>query len=144
MLCAFAITLTGASKKTGGGGGGRQENKPTMTAHGQNNHPVIRLECGRNTDNQPLPGSVLFARIFLERTTLRENSSWEIQSGCGLSLGAESCYSHRPFVCFHQALASPPPYFPCTFPLLVVHAFSQGETTWILKAQAHCLREHAH
>lgn len=49
-----------------------------MTAHGQNNLPVIRLECGRNADNQPLPGSILFAIIFLERKTLRENSSWEI------------------------------------------------------------------
>lgn len=54
-----------------------RKTKPEMTAHGQNNLPVIRLECGRNTDNQPLPGSLLFAIIFLERKTLRENS-WEI------------------------------------------------------------------
>lgn len=53
-----------------------RKTKPEMTAHGQNNLPVIRLERGRNTDNQPLPGSLLFAIIFLERKTLREN--WEI------------------------------------------------------------------
>lgn len=73
MLSAIAITLTGASKKTGGGGEGggggeRGKTKPEMTAHGQNNLLVIRLERGRNTDNQPLPGSILAAIIFLERS----------------------------------------------------------------------------
>lgn len=43
-----------------------------MTAHGQNNLLVIRLERGKNTDNQPLSRSILSAIIFLERS-LGEN-----------------------------------------------------------------------
>lgn len=109
MLSAIAITLTGASKKTGGGGGGAsQKTKPEMTAHGQNNLLVIRLERGRNTDNQPLPGSVLVAIIFLERSLGENPLLGNSRSGYCLSLGAEACSSHRPFLHLPPVLASSP------------------------------------
>lgn len=121
-----------------------RKTKPEMTAHGQNNLLVIRLERGRNTDNQPLPRSILAAIIFLERSLGENPLLGNSQSGYCLSLGAKACSSHRTFFHLPPVLASPTPYFPWTSPLLEVHIISQGETTWILKAQVQCLWEHMH
>lgn len=57
-----------------------RKTKPEMTAHGQNNLLVIRLERGMNTNNSQLPRPIVFAIIFLERMGLGGSTSWEIHS----------------------------------------------------------------
>lgn len=74
--------------------------------------------------------------IFLERRSWQEllsgNSHWVATAGL---LGPSFvCYSCRAFVYFHSVPALPC-YVPRTFLLMETHMFSQGETTWILKAQ---------
>lgn len=57
-----------------------RKTKSKMTAHGQNNLLVIRLERGMNTNNSQLPSPIVFAIIFLERMGLGGSTSWEIHS----------------------------------------------------------------
>lgn len=125
---------------------GSRKTKPEMTAHGQNNLLVIRLECGMNTNNLQLPSPIVCAIIFLERIALGRSTSWEIHSKWLLLVSWDPVLFVIPagplsifiqFLPFSSLLS-------WTFLLVEVHIFSQGETPWVVKAKAQCHREYMH
>lgn len=66
---------------------------------------------------------------------LGRSNSWEIHSKwllLGLLGSPLVCYSCKSFIYFHP---NPAFFSPSAFRLVEVHIFSQGETTWILKAK---------